>query len=314
MVRTDTACWDGGGALLAVVLLALAGMAGCQGGRSSDDDLGRLAAALPKEASGWRSLDEPSTYDADTIFGYIDGHAEVYLAYAMQRCLALRYQGPEGEADVVVDVFEMASPEDAFGVATHDRDGDPVDLGNDGLLLYGWLSFWKGPFFVSIYAEEDTQRSRRVVQDLGRALDELIDTPGRRPEIVGRLPADGLDLRSVRFLRSHQILNSQIYLGEDNPLGLDVDTSAALGSYERAEGSGRLLLVEYPDADRCQAAVRAFSERYPGTDENDAATRGDDDRWYAIRAWGRSAAAVLAADSEELAAALLAEAGTEGGS
>jgi hypothetical protein len=304
-VRTESACWDGGAALMAIVVLSVIGLAACHGGRSEEDPLNRLRAALPEEIDGWKAEGEPSVYDTETIFGYIDGHAEVYLAYAMQRCLALRYGGPEGEGDVVVDVFEMASPEDAYGVSTHDRDGEPVELGNDGLVLYGWLSFWKGPFFVSLYSEAESERSRQVVLKLGRALTELIDAPGRRPEIVERLPGAGLDPRSLRFLRSHQILNSQIYLGEDNPFGLDVDTSAALGRYQRQDGAGMLLLVDYPDLGRRQAAERAFTERYLGGSADDGAVRAEDDRWYAKRSAGTRLAAVLKADSEQLAVDLL---------
>jgi hypothetical protein len=310
MLRAEAVSWDGGLVLVAA-LVSVVALTACQGGRSSDDGLGRIMAALPGEASGWRAQGEPAVYDADTIFSYINGHAEVYLAYAMQRCLSVRYQGPEGEADIVVDAFEMATPEDAFGVATHDREGDAVDVGNDGLKLYGWLSFWKGPYFVSIYAEDDNERSRRVVRDLGRILDEHIDAPGRRPEIVDRLPADGRVPRSMRFLRSHQILNSQIYLGEDNFLGLGADTDAALAGYQRAGGGGRLLLVGYPDADRCDAAARAFADRYPGADASGAVVRGEDELWYAMRIQGPRMAAVLAADDAALAATLLAEAGVE---
>lgn len=307
MVRTDSACLDCGAALLVVAVLSVIGLAACQGGKSAEDSLSRLRVALPEEIDGWEALGGPTVYDTETIFGYIDGHAEVYLAYAMQRCLALRYSGPEGEGDVVVDVFEMASPEDAYGVSTHERDGEAVELGNDGLVLYGWLSFWKGRFFVSLYSEAESERSRRVVLNLGRALAELIDAPGRRPEIVERLPAAGLDPRSLSFLRSHQILNSHVYLGEDNPLGLGVDTSAALGRYHRQAGTGTLLIVDYPDIGRRQAAERAFAERYLVGGADDGAVRAEDDRWYAVRAAGTRLAAVLEADAEQLAVDLMAD-------
>ena len=84
---------------------------------------------MPAQAAGWTAVEEAEAYDTESIYTYIDGHAEVYMAYGMKRCLSQRYAGPEGEPDIVLDLFEQASPADAFGVFTHDRDGEEVDVG-----------------------------------------------------------------------------------------------------------------------------------------------------------------------------------------
>ena len=157
MFRTCELVWHGGVWLTVVTSVAIVGMAACQGGRTAGDRLEGLRAALPDSIDGWTCEDEDAIYDAESIYSYIDGHAEVYLAYGMRRCLARSYRGPAGESGITVDVFEMPTTADAFGVFTHDRDGDPVEIGADGLFRYGWLSFWQGSFFVSVYAEEDTE-------------------------------------------------------------------------------------------------------------------------------------------------------------
>jgi len=79
--------------------------------------------ALPEKVMDWTKSGEDQIYDDRTIFDYIDGAAEVYRAYGMKRCFSRRYSGPEGSA-MILDIFEMASPQDAFGVFTHDLD-DP---------------------------------------------------------------------------------------------------------------------------------------------------------------------------------------------
>jgi hypothetical protein len=225
----------------------------------------------------------------------------------MSRCLARRYGGPEGEADIVVDVFEMPSADDAFGVFTHDRDGEPANLGVDSLIRYGWLSFWKGRYFVSIYAEGESDSSKDTVLTLGRALDAAIAEEGETPVMVGRLPSAGLDDRSVRFLRSHQILNSHLFVGEDNVFDLGPDTAAVLGRYQRGDTSAHLLLVEYPDARRQAKAVRAFSRQFLAGSTTGEPVRYEDDRWYGVALSDGLLIAVLAADDAGLAAQLLAE-------
>jgi hypothetical protein len=307
MVKTGDAMFDGGLWLVGAAMVAVVGIAACQGSRPSDDTLGKLRAALPDSAAGWIGEDEDAMYDTESIYSYIDGHAEVYLAYGMGRCLARRYRGPDGESAIVVDVFEMSTPADAFGVFTHDRAGDPVPIGTDGLFRYGWLSFWKGPFFVSVYAEEDTEASRTAVLELGHGVAGAIPTAGERPSIVEALPSEGLDGSSVRFLHSHQILNSHLWVDEDDIFHLTADSPAALGRYRRGDATAYVLVVDYADAHQLATANRTFVEAFLGDSAEAGPARYGDDGWFAIATEGKRLVAVLAADSPDVAAALLAD-------
>ena len=141
--------------------------------------------SIPVEVAGWQGTGDWEVFDTDTIYGYIDGHAEVYMAYGMVRCLSRRYSGPEGEPEIVLDLFEQASAADAFGVFTHDRDGEEVDIGQGGLFRHGWLSFWKGHWFGSVYAEGESEASKEAVLALGRAAAEAIAEMGEVPPLVG---------------------------------------------------------------------------------------------------------------------------------
>ncbi|MGB6642744.1 MAG: DUF6599 family protein, partial [Thermoanaerobaculia bacterium] len=127
-----------------------------------------LADKLPVSVDGWTASEPATVYDPQSIYSYIDGHAEVYLAYGMSRCLARRYTAPAGESDLVLDIFELASPEDAYGVFTHDTDGEPVGIGDGSLYRYGWLSFWQDRYFVSLMAEAESERAEQAVLDLAR--------------------------------------------------------------------------------------------------------------------------------------------------
>jgi hypothetical protein len=210
---------------------------------------------LPDAVGDWRATGPAEVWDTETIFDYIDGHAEVYLAYGMRGCTSRRYAGPAGEPDIVADVFELVSPADAFGVFTHDRDGDPVDVGNDARFRYGWLSAWRGAHFVSVTAEADTERSRDAVFEIGATIAASITEPGTRPDIVDALPAEDLEPESVRYLHHPLILNTHVWLGLDNPFGLDADTPAALGHYSMDGNEAFVLIVDYPDPQRARTVV-----------------------------------------------------------
>lgn len=251
-------CWATFVRSLAVPL-ALMVMA-CSDGPSTRAVPGTDGLIMPTTVAGWQSVDDGQIYDTESIYSYIDGHAEVYMAYGMVRCVSQRYSGPEGEPDIVVDLFEQGSAADAFGVFTHDRDGEEVDVGQNGLFRHGWLSFWKGHWFGSVYAEGESEASKEAVLTLGRAAADAITEVGEMPPLVAELPVEGLDPRSVRFLHTQEILNGVVYLGYDNALQFGPEVDAVVGRYQRPEGGGWLLLVDYPDDASAETAESGATE------------------------------------------------------
>lgn len=284
---------EGTGSRIAVLAaVALAGvLMGCPAQPPQIDGLEVLRSALPTDYDGWRQDAEDQIFDTESIFSYIDGHAEVYLSFGMRRCLSRRYLAPEGEPDVVLDLFEMDSAANAYGVFTHDRDGDDISVGQGALLREGWLSFWKGRWFGSAYAEGESPRSGAALVAIARATADAISNEGAVPALVSELPTDGLDQRSVRFFHTQEILNGVVNMGFENPFVLSLETDAVLGSYRRESGIAWLLLVDYSDE---ASASRA---------QVGAAEAG-----IAVRRKGMRVAAVLTPEPTDVAENLLADA------
>ena len=273
-----------------------------------------LGSGLPEGAAGWKAAGPPDRYDAASIFDYIDGHGEVFLAYGMTSCTARRLSGPPGEGEILVDLFELGSPEDAYGLFTHAREGEPAGVGEESSFGAGTLAFWKGKSFVSITVERPTERSRAAALALGRAEAEGIAPLAGRPALVARLPKAGLDERSVVYLRHPVILAAHLDVGEGNPLGIGPDVPAALGRYRRASGTGWALVVRHRSDAEAGKALRAFAAAF--LEKGEPARRGAE--WWAaarIPASGGTAGVALAkASTKELAAALVEETGRrEGG-
>ena len=294
-----------------LVLLSLA--AGCLAlflsQESRAQDLASLGAAVPRRVAGFAAEGPDATYDRKTIFDYIDGGAEVYLAYDMRGCLSRRYVA-SGEPAVVLDLFDMGTSGEAFGVFTLDRDGEPLDVGEDGLGREGWIRFWKGRFFVSIYTERETAGAREAALRLARAIEAVIREKGERPKILGRLPKGGLQKQSIRYLHSHILLETHARLSDENVLGLGPDTEVALASYVREGKRARLLLVSYPDEARAAAARKRYLSLRAAGGASKQGIAAEGGMGSASAQSGRLLAIVLDAESHSLAEALLKEAGT----
>jgi hypothetical protein len=120
------------------------------------------------------------------------------------------------------------------------------------------------------------------------------------------LPADGLDPRSIRFLRHPQILNTHVFVSDENVFGLAPDSAAALGAYQRGPTRAHLLLVDYPDEARAaRAAAGARAALLNGSAGSEPVAVGDRG-YFAVGVAGRRVRAVLAAQSVELARELVA--------
>lgn len=270
------------------------------------DPLNELGSRLPVSLGEWKAEGEDRLYDAGSIFDYIDGAGEVYRAYGMRKCLSRRYGGPQG-ASLVLDLFDMGSSEDAFGVSTHDLDGDPVTFGQGGLYKSGWLRFWKGRFFVSIFDETQTSGSQEGARVLAKTVSGLIRESGPLPRLISGLPPSGLETRSLRYLHDPVILNTHFYLSDENILHLDSRTEAALVTYRREGAKVTLLLVQYPDAEKARLACGSFMKHYLPDADPEGMARLEDRKWAGAALRGRLLGAVLEAEAREPAKGLLRE-------
>ena len=268
------------------------------------DSIDVLHRALPGQIKGWTAEPGDRFFDSETIFDYINGAGEVYRAYNLQRCLSRRYTNPKGPP-IVLDIFYMGSSEDAFGVFTHDQDGEALDVGQGALYRSGWLSFWKDRFFVSVYTEEETAAAEKAVRGLGKVVASLITAQGPKPRILLRLPHEGLLPRSIRYLHHHIVLNYHFYVSDENILDLGPHTDAVLAGYQRGKEYARILLVIYPNKKKAAEALARFLRHYLPEADSKGLVLLENGKWSTAALKGKLLAVVLEADSRQLAKGIL---------
>ena len=274
--------------------------------KSYADSLEVLAAALPNRAGVWNAGTKDRIYDRETIFSYIDGAGEVYRAYNMRNCLSRRYTASNSPA-IMLDIFDMGSSEDAFGVFTHDQEGKSMELGQGALYRPGWLSFWKDRFFVSIYTREETSAAKETISELAKVVASLIKYQGSKPRIVLKLPPEGLQSHSVRYLHHYVVLNYHFYLSDENILNLGPHTDAVLAVYRRGGKRAHLILVIYPNMEKATEAYKSFLRHYLPEAEQVGVVLLEDGKWSTAALKDRLLTVVLEADSRPLAEDLLKE-------
>jgi hypothetical protein len=259
---------------------------------------------LPREVDGWVATAPDRIYRGRELYDYLDGAAEVYLAYDFRAVLVRRFHKPEAQP-IVLDIFAMGCPEDAFGVFSFERQGPEAGFGQGSEYSAGLLRFWQGRFFVSVYTEKETLASRAAIWKLGRLVAQALPRAGGPPQLLSLLSPTGLLAEQVRYFHRHGALNYHYFLATDNLLQLSAQTEAVLGRYRFGEQEGRLLLIRYPDRRAAARAWEAFRQRYLPEAGSAAPVQLENGRWCAAVRQGEYVVIVLEATEAALAQDLL---------
>ncbi len=271
---------------------------------------------LPKQAGPWTRGDAPRRITADTIFDYMDGGGELYLAYRFQHLDVVEYKAADPSlGTLLVEIYQMQSSDDAFGLLSGDWGGEavasadaarPASGGPFPRALYGagLLRLWAGDLYARILASRESPAAREQVLALGRVI-AAARPPAAVPDLVARnnvsVAEDAGRPDGLLFFRSHLVLNSAYFLASEDILGLghDVDAVTRLQMPLPRGLRIRLIVVRYPSAERATAALRTFKGAYlpeiarPGGDGADEGAVQTEGGWVAFRRKGPALAIVL---------------------
>jgi hypothetical protein len=109
----------------------------------------------PDIENGWRYDVEPASYTADNLFEYIDGEAELYIDYHFAGMASAAYiQGDNMEMTYTVDISDMGSPLDAFGLYSSHRSPNLhyAEIGEEATVSELNVRFFKDRYFVQLNA------------------------------------------------------------------------------------------------------------------------------------------------------------------
>lgn len=282
-------------------LLLVMGILSCGGGAVDE-----FALSVPTEFGEWSASGEDAVYGRETLYDYMNGGAEVYLSYDFREVWTRRFTGP-GDEEISLDVYDMGSAAEAFGVFSTSIEDPDVGIGQGSEFGAGLLKFWKGPYFVSVVNMGIDEANDAVLLDIGRAVDAAIGSTGPEPELVGVLPQVGLNDRATAFFHSDVILNNRYFIASENVLHLDNDTDCVFAEYGQAGENGKLLLIRYGNEMLAQEAFTEFRGAYMPDAGDNRALQMESGAWTMADLRGDVIAIVFEAPTEERASQLLSQ-------
>jgi len=173
------------GMLVSVLLICL----GAQLSARQPDDLVTL---LPGERyqSDWVLDGEVETYDPANLFEYINGEAELFRDYDFVQMVTAYYiQSEQTSLAFSIDIFDMGSPLNAFGIySMYRRPGLQFqELGEEGIVSATNVKFYKGKYFVQLNTASMDSGAQCAIISCARNIAAKI-SPASVPEELTWLP------------------------------------------------------------------------------------------------------------------------------
>lgn len=218
------------------------------------------AKALPDSIDGWKKNGEDRYFNDTNLYDYIDGAAELYISFGFSKVFNRIYSAGEGK-EIVVDIFYMNASRDAFGAFSFSVGKTGNDFGVQSQISPGAIVFWKNNFVVSIVENPETDESKKTGFRIARMIDESIKEKGSYPEILRYLPAENLDVQSMRYFRHYVWLNTYTYLSGENILNINQNVHGVFAKYGE-KNKLILMLIKYPTDQEALKAKEKFSQNY----------------------------------------------------
>ena len=210
----------------------------------------KIRFSFPENVNQWK-LEKtlPDRYDAETLYDYIDGNAEVYRSLGVKEVYAYRWLNPQ-QVEIFMDIFDMGNSASAYGAYHHDiRDQKDIGLGVESEGMNNSLAFWKDRYFISIVGMGDSPELNQTVIELGKIIDRQIPNKGKPPEIVRLLPEKGQVKSHVHYFNDYDLLKVHFFITDENILQLNKDTEGILLRYflPKQDEQFQIILIRYKD-------------------------------------------------------------------
>jgi len=172
--------------------------------------LGSLLPA-PAEIRGWKADGAPASYDPETLWEYIDGSAETFLAYDFRGMIVQDYVSAANKG-LKVEIYEHGSPLMAFGIYSQFR-SPGVKLYDIGAEAFGdeySITFRKDRYYVRVAIFEKNPDLLAEAQRFAGLIAGKVSAVGALPAELCALPDEGIQPLKTTYLPENVLGYAQL--------------------------------------------------------------------------------------------------------
>jgi hypothetical protein len=207
------------------------------------------------EMAGWKLSEGIQTFGANTLYEYIDGAADLYLACEFEELNVAEYVDGK-KAAVTVEAYRHRSSRDAFGIYSQERlpQANLLSIGAQATIDTNSVNFVQGRYYVKIGTFNTGNEDRAILQAFAARMSEMLGETGGLPALLSAFPAEGKKPNSEKYIVR-------------NFLGYPFFHSAFTADYERSGAKFRLFLMEAADVNEGKEIVRQYLRQTKSPEE-----------------------------------------------
>jgi hypothetical protein len=246
------------------------------------------------------------SFRPENLWQFIDGGADRYLADGFEEVATSEYAQEGTGCRMLIDVYRMKDPLNAYGIYTQERNPDYrfLQIGKEGYSTGTTLNFWAGSYYVKVTAFEQKDAVAREMTRLAGAVAAKAAAPGPEPAETGYFP------------KADQLPRTMTYIPGD-VLGQSYLVNGFEAKYKADAGEYRMILVILDSPEAARHAMARYRQFLAGSGKtvNDLAAPGqggfaaDQGSYGSVIAFrsGKNIAMILGALPEKEATRRLAE-------
>jgi hypothetical protein len=207
------------------------------------------------QIDGWQRAAEIQRFAPKTLYEYINGAADLYLACDFEELQVAEY-GNARKASVVVEVYHHRTPRDAFGIYSQERppEAQVLPFGSQGYIDAHILNFLAGRQYVKISSANTGDEDREVLRRFAGSMAAALGGDGGLPAPLNLFPGEGKRGNAEKYIVR-------------NFLGYPFFTGVFTAEYELTGRKFRLFIIEADDKTACREVVQKYLRQTKAPDK-----------------------------------------------
>ena len=208
------------------------------------------------QIKGWTVNGDIITYKPDNLWKYIDGAANLYLEYNFKLLKLREFQ--KNDTIVMVEIYDMGSPIDAFGIYSTERpdDTDLLRIGTEAVVVPPYHALMlKNRFYVKVMIEQgelDQKNGEGILRDIAAFIPGKTDFPDE-----------------LKLLPEKNRVPGSIKYATKGYMGLSEINNLVFADYKDPDGKEfRAFVLILPDKEKADETWKNLSEKWKSETQN----------------------------------------------
>lgn len=237
--------------IISLVLFLLVSVLNGEAILPDKEDASSLISLLPK-VEDWKYSEEPQNFIPANLYEYINGAAEIYIAYDFKELIVGQYEKDKEaeEASLSIEIYDMGNEKNSFGIYSAERFSESqfIPVGNQGYLEEGTLNFVIGRYYIKLLCFDCGENSDAILKSFSNKIVNRVKDKGQFPHVLSHFPQEGL------------IQNTEKYILR-NFMGYSFLHDGYVASYMLRDQEFDCFIIEGKDEEDAQKMLKQYLEK-----------------------------------------------------